>query len=326
MSLLLFVQGLWRFTQRVLNKNGLPDWQLSPDGSIVGTGSASDADVDIALALLVASEKFEQKKWNNNGSTTDTSYISAAKVFIENIYDSEVSRETFMLEPGDSWCEDDVTECNPTYNPSYFSPAHFSLFAEVTGNTGWNKVIDAGFSFLSDDCAVHNKGTGLVADWTESTSDCTPGKDQIFWDRDNGADYYYDAIRTPWRLALSAAWDCEERALAQEALLAAFFRSTGAEGLQRGFTVEGVSLGEEGDSSCFISTSATAMVPGPYFSASNGTSLSLDARHRRHAQGTIESWWEATLNSADDDAGYFCTTLRLLSLIFQAGISTRPLL
>jgi len=43
-----------------------------------------------------------------------------------------------------------------------------------------------------------------VPDWTPSTTSCNPGTTFVDWDQDNGADYYYDAIRTPWRLALHA--------------------------------------------------------------------------------------------------------------------------
>ena len=150
---------------------------------------------------------------------------------------------------------------------------------------------------------------------------CSPGNSQVKWDRDFGADYYYDAIRAPWRLALSAAWDCDERALEQAALLAAFFRGKGPWGIQHGFTVDGTSLGDEGNSSCFIATAATAMIPGPFFS-NGGTAAGVNSP--LVVGGTIESWWGATVDSADDDAGYFCSTLRLLSLFFQAGLFTRP--
>jgi hypothetical protein len=48
-----------------------------------------------------------------------------------------------MLKPGDQWGNVDVT------NPSYFAPAYYRVFGQVTGKTDdWNKVISANYDIL----------------------------------------------------------------------------------------------------------------------------------------------------------------------------------
>jgi len=69
---------LWSFTQSVLDNKGLPNWNLSSAGDISGIGSASDADFDIALGLVMAADKFDS---GNPGSP----YLGAAMGLINSI-------------------------------------------------------------------------------------------------------------------------------------------------------------------------------------------------------------------------------------------------
>jgi hypothetical protein len=69
---------LWSFTVSILDSKGLPNWQLSSTGEIWGVGSASDADFDIALGLIMAADKFEK---GNPGSP----YLGAARGLIASI-------------------------------------------------------------------------------------------------------------------------------------------------------------------------------------------------------------------------------------------------
>jgi endoglucanase len=279
--------GLWEFTSNALNRNGLPDWEMSPTGQIWGNGSATDADMDIALGLLMAFDV-----WGSLG------YQTAAVQLINNIMDSDVDAATLMLKPGDSW------ESNCPYNPSYFSPAHMFLFQQVTGDDSWTSVIDNGYTMLYSGCAAEAKAdSGLVPDWTNSLTSCTPGTKDV-QDMDNGADYYYDALRTPWRLSLHAAWNCDSRALSWTSNMADFFNEAGVYGLDQGFRLDGSSISGD-DSRCFISTAATAMIP-------------------EQDDDVINVWYEATQSVTSGGGLYFCDTLRMLSLTFQAGLMVQP--
>src|SRR4029079_14340797 len=81
-------------------------------------------------------------------------------------------------------------------NPSYLAPAFYRAFAAYTGDARWTTIIDKSYEILN---AAANSTTGLVPDWST---------------RGGGGDYSYDATRTPFRLALDAAWNNEPRAKA----------------------------------------------------------------------------------------------------------------
>ena len=73
------VDDLWSFTVSILDAKGLPNWLLSHEGEVYGVGSASDADFDIALGLLMAADKFEK------GNAAGT-YLGAARGLISSIF------------------------------------------------------------------------------------------------------------------------------------------------------------------------------------------------------------------------------------------------
>jgi endo-1,4-beta-D-glucanase Y len=280
---------LWAFTQYVSDDKGLPNWDLTTDGNVIGSGSATDADLDIALALVLA-----YSQWN------DDNYLNSAKTFISSIMANDMDySDTLMTLPGDSW------GAPYPYNPSYFSPAHMEVFYSITSDSRWLSAIEAGYKFLNNSCASKSlANSGLVPDWTASLTDCTASNDIVIWDLNNGADYYYDAIRTPWRIAMHAAWNCDESALNWMGQMSSFFQEKGVHGILLGFDMQGNSLGGD-DNTCFISTSATAMVPVTNYD-------------------TVSEWWDATKGTYDQSGLYFCDTLRLLSLTFQAGLLLPP--
>ena len=121
---------------------------------------------------------------------------------------------------------------------------------------------------------------------------------------DNGADYYYDAIRTPWRVALDASWNCAPSGIEWTGRMAAFFEQKGPDGIGQGFKMDGTSLG--GDKSlCMVATAATAMVPG-------------------QPQSTVNKWWTEADSTTTGGGLYFCDSLRMLALTFMAGLMHRP--
>ena len=60
-----------------------------------------------------------------------------------------MDQTNFMSLPGDDW------PTNPPYNPSYFSPAHFEVFANVSGVASWTTAVDNGYTFMSDQCSKY---------------------------------------------------------------------------------------------------------------------------------------------------------------------------
>src|SRR4051812_34081471 len=88
---------LWKYEQQWLSKFGLMDWYIDAAGSKrLGEGAASDADEDMAFALLMA-----DRQWGGGGSL-GKSYLDVAKDQIKAMWEHEV-HEGKLVKPGDSW-------------------------------------------------------------------------------------------------------------------------------------------------------------------------------------------------------------------------------
>lgn len=165
-------------------------WGERPDqtwGALDKT-SATDADQDIALALLLGYHVWK-----------DPVYLSDAKLILENIWnrltiDAPIGR---VLLPGD-WPQKDHRYL---INPSYFSPVAYRAFAEMDSDHDWIALLDTGYEITAR--AIAQTETHLPPDWVEITLDNDNVK--IFQDSmDEHSDFGYEAIRVYWRVGLDA--------------------------------------------------------------------------------------------------------------------------
>ena len=171
------------WTSNSAGNGGGMNWRLGCSG---GTGTASDADFDAALALVMAS-----KQWNND------SYLSAGKNLITWIASNDIASN--KIKPGNQW--------NDGFNPSYATTANFQLFQDVAGGS-WSSVISQAYTDL-DGC--QDKTTGLVPDWCDWNSH-KPILTSAAVSNDIG--FYDDAARTPWRMAWAYYWYGDTKAQA----------------------------------------------------------------------------------------------------------------
>ena len=155
------------------------NWRIGCDG---GSGSASDADFDAALALIMAS-----KQWSNDG------YLNDAKTIISWILSHDIDNNN-SVKGGSNW--------NDAFNPSYATLANFELFAKVTGNNTWNTVKTKAEQDL---LACQNSKTGLVPDWCDWNSH-QPTKTSANVAQADDPGFFDDAARTPWRMAWAYYW------------------------------------------------------------------------------------------------------------------------
>jgi len=196
-------KALWSYAQSKMS-DGLMTWK---DG---GSGSASDADEDMAYALLQA-----EKQWGG--------YQSAAVTMIGKIWSKEVRNN--HLTPGSNYGDDNLL------NPSYFAPSYYRAFARATANDSsqkWMSVLDAGYTLLAASTGQY----GLVPNWTNAQGQPSSAHDS------DGPYYGYDACRTPFRVALDYCENGEPRAkayldkavafLSMQASLRDGYTSTGA--------------------------------------------------------------------------------------------------
>src|SRR6185436_14136292 len=87
---------LWQYSQIHLDGNGLMNWYIGPAGETLGTGAASDADEDMAFALVAANAR-----WGGRGSLTKIS-THLAKAKIDKIGRLVVVASTSTSKPGET--------------------------------------------------------------------------------------------------------------------------------------------------------------------------------------------------------------------------------
>jgi len=117
-----------------------------------------------------------------------------------------------------------------------------------------------------------------------------------------GDPYGYDAMRTPWWIAVDAAWNNDTRAIAYLGKINAFFKQQGVHNVYDVYTLEGQPVSRNHNAAA-VSMAATAAIIDP------------DAAYRH-------SFWGETL--AVPGNNYYNESLRTLSLLLTGNLMTRP--
>jgi endo-1,4-beta-D-glucanase Y len=200
--------GLWAYAGGHLDSSGLMNWRIQSSGTAAsdGMGSATDADEDMAWALIMAS-----------GQWPTGTYLADAKKIILALRTNVISGD-YTLKPGDSW-----GGSNKTY-PDYFSPAYLRVFKAVSNDPIWDKVIDRNYDILSKVSGQY----GLVPDSTTTTYDTTSQA------------YKYDACRAPWRIGMDYCFNGEARAKTYLQLIGGFFDMQGVANIGDGYSLTGM--------------------------------------------------------------------------------------
>jgi len=210
-----------------LEKEGDPNY-LQASNDRRSTSSATDADVDMAAALLLA-----HARWGGYHS----SYFEKAVQMIVSIACYDVMRigaYDYWLKAGNRWGG------LKGWNPCYFTPTWWSMFKKALESRcniygidryipNCEGVLRTMWREMQEIDAV-NDSTGLYPDWV-NTDGTTPVKPSELSDRryyldidpvdgyaddrngdgvityDDGYDmqsfnYYYDAVRVPWRMGM----------------------------------------------------------------------------------------------------------------------------
>jgi len=169
---------------------GLMGWKNNCAG-FEDTGAATDGDIDVAAGLLVA-----HWQWPDGG------YDEKARGVLSNLKRMILDcGGTSALYPG---CQSGRPwgGCNET-DISYYSPAFFRHFAELTDDAAWAKLADDSHKIRD---AAANPSTGLVPDWQSTSGTAGAGSRKGY--------YSFDAIRTPFKHGLDYLWNGNEQARA----------------------------------------------------------------------------------------------------------------
>ncbi|MCK9181767.1 MAG: glycosyl hydrolase family 8 [Fibrobacteraceae bacterium] len=220
---------LWAFYKASEDGNGLMNWKMGnlDPSSVWGENAATDAEMDVAAALILAAYQFG-----------DNTYLTEAQTLLQSIRTYEFETNG-LHKPGDVW--------NAKRNPSYVAPAYYELFKDVdaSGSTFWSTTaMDANMALLETNSAEYS--TGLLDNWT---NDAGTGLDGY---------YGYDAARAPWRLSQSYYWFGNTRSYAILEKSGAWVNSQTPSSISGSISRSGT-LGSDHNST-FVATLMTSLV------------------------------------------------------------------
>lgn len=160
-------------------------WGRAADGhwQVLDRAFASDADQDVALALIMASEIWKDERYKKDARAI------LADLWKLGTYEAQGRR--FLL-AGDTLCSGQVCKLNP----SYYAPYAYRIFAAYDKGRNWQALVDSSYFVLAK--AAEATRTRLPPDWiffdTATGRFSLPqGKDSVF---------SYDALRVHWRVAM----------------------------------------------------------------------------------------------------------------------------
>lgn len=221
---------LFQYSQHWADQYGLMQWYIDPKGEAAcpgrpgsGCGGATDADEDIAFALIMA-----DKQWGGSGSLTKT-YREHALRQIALVKKYEVSEEGFLM-PGEYFGGKKLV------NLSYFAPAFFEVFGRYSNDEKfWKKVVDVNYSLLFKTLnkTNGNADNGLVPAWSN-----TKGEPEGPW-KTAPTHHQTDSVRMPIRVAQHYCWTGDKRAKRYIDKVNQFFVPIGYDNITDGYALDG---------------------------------------------------------------------------------------
>ncbi len=275
--------GLWNYYKDNRNGNGVMNWKINGCSGTNGANGATDADLDAAMALIVA-----DYQWGTSGAIN---YKNDAKSLIGSIKNFEIESGSYVVKPGDQFGGSSLT------NPSYFAPAYFRTFATYMNDSFWNNVADKCYVVINNNLSVNNAVGGLVSDWCTASGSYSNSAGSY---ANGGRNYSYDAARTPWRIAVDYAWYGNSNAKTYSKKSSDFVRVNlgGSQNVKDGYTQNGSSAGSNHNST-FVGAFASAAMGGD---------------NQSHLDNSYSD-----LKGLNDAGSYFNQSLKTLYLFLLSG-------
>ena len=195
--------SIWEAANEKMWSRCYYNWQMAPSGVISGGGAATDAEEDVALALIFADKLVSAGKWKPFTSAKfDYGYADHARKMLDCMWSTEQITSNGILAPGAGWGGYDFV------NPGYFSPAWYRIFTKFDSNgERWNSVVEKTYEIIEKSPGY---SMGMVPDWMRPDGGWAGslGYNAYF---DSRA-FFKDAIRILWRIAIDAVWFDDPRA------------------------------------------------------------------------------------------------------------------
>lgn len=285
--------GMYAFFQKfpTTSHKNLMGWTVDVAGGCKfptgGSDSATDGDLDVAYALLLA-----DKQWPGQG------YLDKAKLVIADIEDGDQNKTTHLTTLGD-WS----TSSDPDYfatRPSDFMLDHYRAFGTATGDAVWTQDVDATYALIGTIQSNFSSNTGLLPDFIVNTNTTPAPAQPNFLEGKSDGEFAYNSCRTPWRIASDYIVSKDARAkTAIQKMNTWVIGMTGGDPskIMDGYTLSGgKGSGQTGSDSAFTSPfGVAAMLSGN------------------------QAWVDAIWGGMAMGSGYYGDSITMLDMIVMSG-------
>jgi len=293
----MLFDGLYQFYKlhpSIINNN-LMDWQQVScnDAQSSDDDSASDGDIDIAFALLLA-----HIQWGSNGLIN---YLLEAKIITNAIMQDEINQNIWSIKLGD-WSNANDPDYFYGTRSSDFITDHFKAFSCFNNN--WNNVIDICYSLIGNMQNSYSPTTGLIPDFIINLNINPIPAGVNYLEANTDGDYSYNACRVPWRLGTDYLINGDLRAKTAISKINTWLVSAtngNIASISNGYALNGTAQFSWNDAT-FI---------GPFT-----VGAMLDISNQTWLNNLYD---ELVLNNNLADGDYYSNTIKLLSMITISG-------
>ncbi|MEU9858227.1 glycosyl hydrolase family 8 [Streptomyces sp. NPDC047974] len=261
--------------------------------SVNGGDGATDGDMDVAYGLLLA-----DKQW---GSAGTYDYKALALKHIAAIKKDELNPTTKLLKLGDwSGSGDQYYYISRT---SDWMVDHFRAFRAATGDTTWDAARTAHQTQIANLQSGYAPSTGLLPDFVVDTNTSPrPAPGEVLEDPNDGQ-YWWNACRTPWRIADDAVTSGDAKSLAAARKLNGWIKSkTGGDPnkIAMGYKLNGTQIAAGSEAAFFAPFAVAAMTDSG-------------------SQAWLDALWNKMVATPIDTGSYFSASIQLQVMITVSG-------
>ncbi|HEV7731145.1 MAG TPA: glycosyl hydrolase family 8 [Candidatus Binatia bacterium] len=257
-----------------------------------GTDSASDGDLDIAFALLLA-----DRQWGSCGAVD---YLAAAQAVLADLVDGDLDASGRYVLLGD-WAEPSEVAFYDSTRSSDFIVDHFRSFAAITGDATWTAVRDRTYQIVAALQATHSPSTGLLPDFVVDPLGTPDPAPSGFLEGPTDGAYSFNACRDPWRLATDWLVSGDARAKTAVDPINAWIRATTGNdpsAIGSGYALNGTPLPDTDE-------------PHLAFVAPFAVGAMVNATN----QAWLNALWDQVVGTPIGASDYYGNTLKLLSML-----------
>lgn len=288
-----YFDGLYAFfDSRRANNDELMAWAIAQGEGAESNGSATDGDLDIAYALILAYHQWGYEE-----------YLKEAKTMIE-----DGIRANEMASDGTVLLGDWVNNGNDT-RPSDWMTAHFHTFKDISGDSFWNNAADKAYSIYSAFTANSDNDagtTGLISDFVVNGDEACDAYFLGEYELTNT--FNFNACRVPWRIAMDYGHYGESKAKGICDKITGWLKGATDNDPRK------IAIGYKLDGSPIIDTATSMAYSGPLVAACVTNSNNQDY---------LNKGWYAIYGDTYE-IHHFEVAVNLLSMLFISGNWWKP--